>query len=181
VTEQHVPPTAWAAVGEEIAGVLARVVPDELAAAARFLGDRGGRWFFTGQGRSGLVAQMAAMRVMHLGRPTHVVGEATAPSVRAGDHVVALSASGETPVTLHLARLAREQGADVLAVTTRPASPLGALAGTTLHVSVVASGQFGGSLFEQCALVLLDAVVLQLTGPDAEAHERMARRHTNLQ
>ena len=55
-----------------------------------------------------------------------------------------ISGSGETPVTLHLARLALGFGASMLAVTS----------------------QFGGSLFEQSALLLLDAVVLDVTAED---------------
>ena len=49
---------------------------------------------------------MAAMRFMHLGRDSHVLGEATAPSVRHGDVLVAVSGSGETPVTVAFARIA---------------------------------------------------------------------------
>lgn len=74
---------AWLAVGREIAETLERV---EARAFRRFVEafrDEQRRWFFSGQGRSGLVAEMAAMRFMHVGR-LHFVGEATAPSIRAG-------------------------------------------------------------------------------------------------
>ena len=44
-----------------------------------------------------------------------------------------------------------------------------------------ATRQFGGSLFEQSALLLLDAVILDVTARDPEAHAAMHARHTNLQ
>jgi hypothetical protein len=36
-------------------------------------------------------------------------------------------------------------------------------------------------LFEQCALILLDALILQLTADDADSYQRMAARHANLE
>lgn len=173
--------TPWTTIGTEITQVLHQLQPEALTAAVAFLSERPGRWFFTGQGRSGLVARMAAMRLMHLGRPTVVVGEATAPSLQPGDHLIALSSSGDTPVTLHLAQLATQHGADLLAVTSRHDSALAELANATLLVPANDSIQFGGSLFEQTALILLDAVVLGLTDHDPATYQAMAQRHANLQ
>ena len=44
-----------------------------------------------------------------------------------------------------------------------------------------ATRQFGGSLFEQTSLVLLDAIVLQLMQAVPDPHRVMLGRHTNLQ
>ncbi|HWM01484.1 MAG TPA: SIS domain-containing protein [Actinophytocola sp.] len=88
----------------------------------------GAAGFFSGQGRSGLVAHMAAMRLMHVGFNAHAVGEATAPSIAGGDDLVVISGSGETGVTLHSAQLALGLGAHILAVTTRADSTLAQLA-----------------------------------------------------
>ena len=173
--------TPLVVVGAEVAQVLERVDQEGLDDATAFLGDRPGRWFFTGQGRSGLVARMAAMRFGHVGRTVHAVGEATAPAIGGGDHLVALSASGRTPLTLHLAGVAVEQGADLLVVTADAAGPLAALAHERLLLPAAASTQFGGSLFEQCALLVLDAVALRTSGADPEVHAAMQARHANLQ
>jgi 6-phospho-3-hexuloisomerase len=43
------------------------------------------------------------------------------------------------------------------------------------------TGQYGGSLFEQSTLLLLDAVILDLTAGDAQAYAVMQARHANLQ
>ncbi|GGM82580.1 SIS domain-containing protein [Dactylosporangium sucinum] len=171
----------WLAVRDEITGVLSAVSPAQMAAAKAMLADRHRRWFCSGQGRSGLVAQMAAMRLMHVGFDAHAVGEATAPSISRGDGLVMISNSGETPVTLHFARLAAGFGAQVLALTSRPTSTLAGLANTVIHVQTTETGQFGGSLFELSALLLLDALILELTGNDTDAHATMRARHANLQ
>ncbi|GAB3970030.1 hypothetical protein GCM10029978_042560 [Actinoallomurus acanthiterrae] len=44
-----------------------------------------------------------------------------------------------------------------------------------------ATRQFGGSLFEQGALTVLDAVVMALAAEQDNAYDLMHSRHTNLQ
>jgi 6-phospho-3-hexuloisomerase len=173
--------SAWLAVRDEVFGVLSAVSREQMAGVAALFTDHGRRWFCAGQGRSGLVAQMAAMRLMHVGFDAHVVGEATAPAIRDGDGLLAVSGSGETPITLHLARLARGFGAHVLVVTTRADSTLAGLAVRVIEVPTAGSGQFGGTLFGQSALLLLDAVILDRTAGGREAYAVMQARHTNLQ
>jgi len=171
----------WLAVRDEVAGVLSAVSGDQMARAKTMLTSVGPRWFCSGQGRSGLVAQMIAMRLMHVGFDAHAVGEPTAPSIADGDGLIAISGSGETPVTLHIARLALGFGARMLAVTTRADSTLAGLANVVIEVPTPATGQFGGTLFEQSALLLIDATVLDLTGGDPRIYAVMKARHTNLQ
>jgi 6-phospho-3-hexuloisomerase len=171
----------WLAVGCELTDLLDRVDPAQFDAFAREAAATGTRWFFTGQGRSGLAAQMAAMRFMHLGREAHVLGEATAPSVRRDDRLVVVSGSGSTPVSVAFARTAKAEGARVLLVTFSPDSPLAELADAALVAPVVSSQQLMGNLFEQSALVLLDAVAIAVAESDPEARAAMALRHTNMQ
>ena len=54
------------------------------------------RTYVLGAGRSGLVAKAFAMRLMHLGLRTYVVGETITPAMKEGDTIVAYSGSGET-------------------------------------------------------------------------------------
>ena len=121
------------------------------------------------------------MRFMHIGFDAHAVGEPTAPAIGRGDGLVMISSSGETPVTLHLARLARGFGARMLAVTTRGDSTLAGLADAVVEVPTAGTGQFGGTLFEQSALLLLDALALDLTGGDPQVYAAMQARHANLE
>ena len=173
--------TAWLAVRDEVGTVLSSVSSEQMSDAVAQFGDRERRWFCSGQGPSGLVAFMAAMRLMHIGFDAHAVGEVTAPSIGNGDGLIAISGSGETPVTLHLARLAQGFGARVLALTTRADSTLAGLAEAVIEVPSVETRQFGGSLFEQSALLLLDAVFLDVTARDPEVYAAMRARHSNLQ
>ncbi|WP_254678940.1 hypothetical protein [Arthrobacter sp. 24S4-2] len=63
------------------------------------------------------------MRIMHLGFETHVLGEATAPSVRSGDGLFIISNSGTSPISTSFARIARAQSATVALLTSTPNSP----------------------------------------------------------
>ncbi len=172
---------AWLAVGREITDVLQRIDAAAYRRLLDFCSVDDCRWFFTGQGRSGLAAQMAAMRFMHLGRDAHYVGEATAPSVRKGDRLVVVSGSGGTPVSVSFATIAKQEGAGLALLTYRPQSQIAGMADVVMPVPAEGSIQFGGSLFEVSSLILLDAVVLDLTARTPDAHAKMMRRHTNLQ
>jgi 6-phospho-3-hexuloisomerase len=172
---------AWLAVGREIAETLERVSAGAFERFVDVFRDDSRRWFFSGQGRSGLVAEMASMRFMHMGRSAHFVGEATAPSIQTGDGLGLVSGSGNTAVTVHFARIAKVEGAKIALITREPDSALAKLADIVLHVPIEATAQFGGSRFEQTSLVLLDAIVLELMRAVPDPHRIMLNRHTNLQ
>ena len=66
-------------------------------------------------------------------------------------------------------------------ITRDPNSALAQLADCVLHAPVETTRQFGGSLFEQTSLILLDAIVLELMQAAPDPHRTMLGRHTNLQ
>ena len=88
--------------------------------------------FVTGAGRSGLAAKAFAMRLMHLGLSSYVVGETISPAINAGDCILAISGSGETNTIVTAARISKKRGAKVLALTSYPESSLGQLADLAL-------------------------------------------------
>src|SRR5699024_6764288 len=51
--------------------------------------------YIYGNGRSGLVGRMIAMRLMHSGYTVYVIGETTTPAFRDGDLLLILSGSGK--------------------------------------------------------------------------------------
>jgi 6-phospho-3-hexuloisomerase len=171
----------WLRVRDEVAAVISNVSDAQMATARTMFDDRSRRWFCSGQGRSGLVARMVAMRLMHAGLIVHAVGESTAPAIVAGDGLLLISATGETPITIHLAQTGISLGAELLAVTARATSTLGRLANATITVPTVESVQFGGSLFEQSALLLVDGLILEITGTHPATYCQMQGRHANLQ
>lgn len=109
------------------------------------------------------------MRLMHVGVDVYVIGEVTAAPVSEGDCLLMVSASGETPASVHEARRAADAGARVVAITTRRDSALATIADVVVAVPIQGSRQFGGSLFEQAALILLDALILDLARADPHA------------
>jgi 6-phospho-3-hexuloisomerase len=145
--------------------------------------------FAIGNGRSGLALRMGAMRLMHLGRQVHVVGETTTPAIGQGDLLLAVSGSGSTYGTLHAAQVAGKYGATVAAITADASSPLAQAAS---HVFVVpsavktdrsgsVSGQYAGTLFEQLTLILLDSVFYALWKKSGQAADELYARHGNLE
>ncbi|MGQ9630778.1 MAG: 6-phospho-3-hexuloisomerase [bacterium] len=140
------------------------------------------RIYVAGQGRSGLVSRAFAMRLMHLGLRTYVVGDVTTPAIGPGDLLVACSRSGETASTCHIASSARGAGASVCAITTRESSRLSEIADFTIPIPEPPSSiQPGGTLFEQCLLVFLDGIILLLKGKLGESEEDMLSRHSNME
>ena len=147
------------------------------------------RIFVVGEGRSGLVVRMVAMRLMHLGCQVYVVGETTTPALRPDDLLLALSGSGSTSMVVLIATQTKAIGGHVMAVTTQPASPLGQMADVVVTIDAAAkhdhsqqrSQQFAGSLFEQSVLLLFDAVFHVLSRHWRKRAETLWALHTNLE
>jgi len=175
----------------EIEGALAGVQEEQAAALLEAM-LRAGAVFVTGEGRSGLVARCFAMRLMQLGLSAHVVGESATPALRKDDLLVAVSGTGESEITCTRAKLAAQQGASVAALTACEGSPLASAANLTVVIPAasgaaegaageVASGQYGGSQFEQAALVALDAMVLELQKRRGQSAGEMDARHATVE
>ncbi len=157
-------------IQDELAGVLSRVerrTVDDFVSTV----DNAHRIFVAGAGRSGFMGEAFAMRLVHMGLTVHVVGEATAPTMTAGDVLVALSGSGTTSGTVRTAEQAVRAEATVVAVTTDPESPLARESALVLHLAAAtkyrradeaSSIQPLSSLFDQAVHLVLDAVCLRL-------------------
>ena len=147
------------------------------------------RIFVVGEGRSGLAARMFAMRLMHLGYSVYVVGETTTPALRRDDLLIACSGSGTTSAVLTMTTTARLAGGRIVAVTTAPRSSLGEVADLVITIPAAAkrdhsqqySEQFAGSLFEQAALLLFDAMTYALMHRLDKNVETVWSMHANLE
>ena len=175
---------AYGLILGELEGTLGHVTEEQVNAFRRLVAEARAV-FVAGEGRSGLVGRCFAMRLSHLGLEAHVVGGTTTPAFGEDDVLVAVSGSGETDLTCAVARLAAEAGGKVAAVTSARASPLAALANVTLSIGDAAEGggsaQYGRSLFEQSALIVLDAVAMQLQRETGRRRDEMDARHANLE
>ena len=173
---------------DEVGSALQKVDPAEVAALVTEL-RLADRIFVTGAGRSGLVLKMAAMRLMHLGLTVHVVGETTAPAIRAGDLLLAASGSGTTAGVVKAAETAAAQGARVAVYTTSKGSPLAAAAAAVVLIPAAQktdhgsglSRQYSGSLFEQVLFTATEAVFQSLWDEESTAPEDLWLRHANLE
>lgn len=145
--------------------------------------------FVVGTGRSGLALQMAAMRFMHLGLSSHVVGETTTPAIGSGDVLVAASGSGSTARVVRAAHTAVDEGAQVVAITTAADSDLARTATEVLLVPAAdkqdfdgtTSEQYAGSLFEQSVLILTDTLFHALWQAGGTQARELWRTHANLE
>jgi 6-phospho-3-hexuloisomerase len=152
-----------------------------------------------GVGRSGLVGRAFAMRLRHLGARSYVVGETITPSVEEGDLLVAISGSGSTQVVVAAAEAAKKMKAKVAAVTSYYDSPLGRLADLVVFVpgrtklasmdDYFARQILGiheplsplGTLFEDTAMVVLDAIIAELMKRLGKNESDLAKRHANIE
>lgn len=156
--------------------------------------------FVTGAGRSGLAAKAFAMRLMHLGLSSYVVGETISPAINAGDCILAISGSGETNTIVTAARISKKRGAKVLALTSYPESSLGQLADGLIRVKGRTKVEVDdenylkrqikgnytsltplGTAFELTSLVFLDGLVSELMETMGKTEEDLKNRHTVLE
>ncbi len=156
--------------------------------------------FVTGAGRSGLAAKAFAMRLMHLGLSAYVVGETISPAINEADCIIAISGSGETNTIVSAAKIAKNRGSKVLAVTSYPESTLGQLADGYLFVKGRTKQEVDdenymkrqihgnytsltplGTAFELTTLVFLDAIVSELMEKMEQTESDLKARHTVLE
>jgi len=145
--------------------------------------------FFLGAGRSGLALKMTAMRFMHLGLSVHVVGEVTTPAITRRDVLFVASGSGTTGVIVRAATTALAEGARVIALTTAPASPLGAMATVTVTIPAAQkldrggdlSQQYAGGLFEQATMLVGDALFHTMWLESGKTADDIWPTHANLE
>ena len=161
--------------------------------------NKGGKVLVVGAGRSGLVAKAFAMRLMHLGFNTFVLGETITPRIGPGDIVLAVSGSGRTQVVVTVAAAAKKAGATVIAVTSYPDSPLAKLSDCVVRIpgrtklaeetDYFARQVLGiyeplaplGTLFEDSALVFFDGLIVELMERLGVTEEDMRKRHANVE
>ncbi len=191
---------------QEIAEFVVRSVnlidPAEVDRMADVLVDvyrRNGKVLVMGAGRSGLVGKAFAMRLLHLGFNSYVLGETIVPSIAKGDVAVAISGSGRTGLIVEAADAAKKVGAFVIAITTYPESLLGRIADLVVRVpgrskiskmdDYFARQILGlheplaplGTLFEDTAMLFLDGVVYYMMIRLNVTEEEMMNRHANVE
>ena len=151
--------------------------------------------FCTGEGRSGLVAKVFAMRLRHIGLIPHVVGSETAPPVMAGNLFIMISGSGTNGIDL--AEKAKNLGAKLLVLTASKNSPLASMADVLLVIpgrkpdpEIISYSQRRlqgspvmalGTLFEELALLVLDSISGYIAAARGMGENDLKKQHANIQ
>lgn len=145
------------------------------------------RVFVYGAGRSGLVARAFAVRLLHLGYPTFVIGETISAPVQPHDAMLLISGSGETYPVAMSAEIAQNIGATVACITANPHSKVAQF--SDVVVEIPTHGIDGdravlaplGTLFETTTWVFLDGVVAELMVRRRQSEEMMRQRHATME
>ncbi|MDV4150516.1 6-phospho-3-hexuloisomerase [Clostridium sp. AL.422] len=144
--------------------------------------------FVDGEGRSGFQAKGFAMRLMHIGYKSYVMGETITPALKKDDIFIAISGSGTTKNTLSNASSAKNLGLKIIAVTNKRNSPLGEIADIILEVpgKIKSDGEGGSiqllsSLFDQAVHIVLDCVCLLISKRENLSNSEALNNHVNIE
>ena len=146
--------------------------------------------YIAGVGRSSLMIRSFAMRLMHLDITVYVVGETVTPAIQEGDLLILGSGSGETSTLTVLANKAKKARAEIALITRNPSSTLVKLADYVVNIPIEKGKtgfQPGGSTFEQCMLLICDAMVIRimvksgLLSQGKSIDDIIMKRHANLE
>ncbi|HDQ16324.1 MAG TPA: SIS domain-containing protein, partial [Bacteroidetes bacterium] len=173
-------------IQKKIKGILEEVSDKDIENVKKLF-FKSNRIFVYGAGRSGLVAKAFAIRLIHLGYQTFVIGETVSAPVTKGDLVLIVSGSGETIPAVMTAEIAHKLKANVISITAKKKSEIAKYADVTLFISSACNEKerkkFAplGTLFEASVWILLDGIIADLLKSKKETEENMRRRHATLQ
>ena len=159
------------------------------------------RIYVMGAGRSGLVAKSFAMRLMHTGFISYVVGETITPAIAEGDLIVAFSGSGNTKTIGDIAETAKGIGAKVALISSNPDSRIGRIADYIIKIETQRDpvtcdaheyeirqmlGEHRsfaplGTIFETSSLIFSDAVISTIMTMRQIEESELQKRHTNIE
>lgn len=148
--------------------------------------------FVAGAGRSLMMIRGLAMRLMHMGFITYVVGETVTPAIEENDLLIVASGSGNTSTLVSMAEKCKHLGATLALITTNEQSAIGKLADVMVEVKTSTSKtdeggaksiQPGGNTFEQSVLLIGDAIIIDITSSRtlAENNAILMGKHANLE
>lgn len=125
------------------------------------------RIFIFGVGRSGLVGQTFAIRLVQLGLQVSFVGDMTTPILKKDDLLILISNTGKTMSVVTTAKIARRLGTHVISITS---NKCGDLINASDDVILIASPTDKkltemaplGTIFEDATILFFDTLVPHL-------------------
>jgi 6-phospho-3-hexuloisomerase len=172
---------------QELAGVFSKLESTQLETLSQEL-ISAKRIVCYGVGREGLIMSAIAMRLMHAGFKSYVVGEMVTPPVGPGDVFFTSAGPGHFPTIETLLKVAREAGGRTVVVSAQPARaaqmPVDVVihlpAQTMVDVKAGLSILTMGTHYEAALLVFGDLLVLRLLELTDQTREDMYTRYTNM-
>lgn len=146
-------------------------------------------FYFSGEGRSGLIGKAIAMRLMHGGKKVYVIGETITPAITENDVLIILSGSGKTAHSTHVGQSAAKVGASVFLVTTNREALENEWVQYGLLIPAATKYRLPdepetiqplGNQFDQSAHLILDAAIIDSLH-SSSMPEEMRKKHSNLE
>jgi 6-phospho-3-hexuloisomerase len=137
------------------------------------------RIFIYGSGRSGLIGQLFAVRLVQLGFDVHFVGEMTTPILTSKDLLILLSNTGKTSSVVQTASIARRIGTKVVSLTANASSDLASVSDAVLLFDMPETSEVSplGSAFENSAHMFFECLVCEIMKKGGITEKEMRGRH----
>ncbi len=141
------------------------------------------RIFIYGSGRSGLIGQLFAVRLVQLGFDVHFVGEMTTPIITKDDLTLLISYTGKTSSVVQTAEIAKNiVGSKVISVTGVGNSNLAKTSDVAIVLDVKSDDDIGriaplGTVFEDSAHLFFECVICDIMSKMDITEEEMRSRH----
>ena len=140
------------------------------------------RIFIYGSGRSGLIGQLFAVRLVQLGFDVHFVGEMTTPIITKDDLTLLISYTGRTSSVVQTAEIAKRIGSKVISLTGTRDCNLSKTSDTTILFDIVDNEETSkiaplGTVFEDSAHLFFECIICDIMNKKNITEEDMRNRH----
>jgi len=147
------------------------------------------RIFLTARGRTSLILQSFAMRLVHLEKSAHWVGHPTTPRITKNDCLLVASGSGKTDGLILITEKARKEGVSIFVISYQEISALSKLADHLLILPIKLDKQeiknkskvFLGTLFEQALFLTLECMIGVMMALEEKTFEDLSSQHVILE
>ena len=139
------------------------------------------RIFIYGAGRSGLVGQLFAVRLVQMGLDVHFIGEMTTPIIEKDDLTILISNTGDTMSVVQTANIARRIGCKVVGITGNSTNKLALTSSSVIVMNHkgASNPEYApmGTIFEDSVSILFDSLVPSLMKRLNMSEKDMRKRH----
>ena len=137
--------------------------------------------FIYGSGRSGLIGQLFAVRLVQIGLDVHFVGDMTTPIIGKDDLTILVSNTGETMSAVQTANIARRIGSKVICVTGNSSSKLAHASNVVIEVRHDKENDplYAplGTVFEDAVSIFFDSIIPCIMKKKGITENDMRKRH----